>query len=225
MRNKIYNTNPFIFHAQGRAEFCPLWEKVRIKCGLIKKIPDELQIVTFNNGRSFDKKKPGSLEESVQNQCVVMGSEIKDWKNFFKIQLTVDFLSQSTAKYVISADSSDVVVFSLEGIVDEFEKKKCGLLYNAEVNCWPVDSFTGDFERSKFKAPFCHLNAGAWIGRRDFALDFYRACLNSIDYSTNSEQSYIKKIYKQWYPNILIDDSCEIFQTLNRVSEIELEVL
>jgi hypothetical protein len=225
MRNKIYNTHPFIFHAQGRSQFCPLWEIVRKKCGQIKQIPNGLEIVTFNNGNGFENKKPGSLEESVQNQCIVMGRDIKDWKNFYKIQLAVDFLATSNAKYVISADSSDVVVFYLDGIIDEFEKKKCGILYNAEVNCWPIDSVIGDFEKSKFKAPFCHLNAGAWIGHRAFALEFYRACLKSIDLSTNSEQSYIKKIYKEWYPNILIDDHCEIFQTLNRVSEFELEVL
>lgn len=224
MKNTIYGTNPIIFHAQGKPQFCPLWLAVKSMCGSKKIIDKDIQIVTFNNGNNFIGKSNGNLEWSVQNQCTVMGSDIKEWKNIFKIALTVQFLENSEAKYVISADSSDVVIYSLDGIIEEFEKKQCSLLYNAEVKCWPADAVMESFEQSTFAKPFCHLNAGAWIGERNAALQFYKECFDSMDFQTNSEQSYVKRLYKKWYPKISIDDTCCIFQTLNGVTETQLEV-
>lgn len=224
MKNLIYKTNPIIFHAQGKQQYCPLWERTNYLCeknNKNKKIPNNLQIITFNNGKSFNGKKAGCLERSIKNQCFVLGKNILNWRNCLKIPLLVEFLEKNnTIEYIMGLDSSDVAVYSLEGILEKFLTKKCELLFNAEIICWPKS----DFEEGWFIKPFCYLNAGAWIGKKDSVLNFYRECLSLITPKTRSEQECVKKIYKKWYPKILIDDTCSIFQTLNRIDENILEI-
>lgn len=224
--NLLYNTNPIIFHAQGKPEFCPLWDDVRFFCERTKKkIPQELQIVTFNNGNSFHRKSTGSLEKSIQGQCSVLGKTINEWKNSIKIELLVNFLESTESKkskYILSLDSSDVSIHSIENILCVFASKKCRLLYNAEIKRWPSHCFC--VEEELFLKPFCHLNAGAFIGERNFILEFYRECLSLVKPETKSEQECVKKIYMKRYPDIIIDDRCEIFQTLNGVDEKMLKL-
>jgi hypothetical protein len=223
IKNLIHNTNPIIFHAQGKIKFCPLWEKIKDSCFSPKKIPNELAIVTFNNGNSFGGKENGCFEKSIENQCVAMGKEIANWKNSLKIQLTIEFLEKTKSDYILSADSSDVVVYSFNNIIESFENKKCQMLYNAELYCYPNRN-NSEIEKSKFEKPFYHLNAGVWIGKREFALDFYKELLIAVNEETISDQGCIREIYLRYYPKILIDDKCSIFQTLNGVNEKILSV-
>jgi hypothetical protein len=223
VKNKLYETRPIIFHAQGKPEFSPFWENIKHRCQSIKIAPENLDIVTFNNGKSFFNKDNGCFENSIQNQCIVMGKNILNWKNFLKIQLTIKFLENSKKEFILSADSSDVVVYSFEKIIDIFLSKKCDLLYNAEINCWPTNDFS-NLEKYRFLHPFCHLNAGVWIGKRKKAIEFYKQCESLIIENCFSEQFYVKKNYINCYPYILIDDKCEIFQTLNRVNEDYLDI-
>jgi hypothetical protein len=223
IKNLIYNTNPIIFHAQGKLKFCPLWTNIKDVCSSLKKIPSELAIVTFNNGNTVGGKEIGCFEQSIQNQCTIMGKEIINWRNALKIQLTVEFLENTKVDYILSADSSDVVVYSFDNIIESFENKKCQMLYNAEMHCYPNKN-NSEIEKSKFKKPFCHLNSGVWIGKREFALEFYKELQLIINEKTISDQGCIREIYLKWYPKILIDDNCSIFQTLNAVNEKMLSV-
>lgn len=220
IRNLIYDTNPIIFHAQGKIQYCPLWENIKACCFEYKAVPYDVQIVTFNNNQSFPGKESGCLERSVCNQCHVMGNNVLKWRNCLKIPLTIKFLELAKSKYVLSADSSDVVVYSFNNIVDLFLSRNCDILFNAEVNCWPKDNRA---EEGKFLKPFCYLNAGVWIGYREAALEFFRECLSDFKSAeSDSEQFYIKRNYLDY--NVIIDDRCEIFQTLNRVNANQLEI-
>jgi len=223
IKNLIHNTKPIIFHAQGKLRFCPLWTKIKDVCSSSKKIPDGLSIVTFNNGNSFGGKEIGCFEKSIENQCIVMGKEITNWINSLKIQLTVEFLENAKSDYILSADSSDVVVYSFDDIIESFENKKCQILYNAEMQCYPNRN-NSEIEKSKFEKPFCHLNSGLWIGKRKFALEFYKELSLAVNEKTISDQGCIREIYLKFYPEILIDDKCSIFQTLNGVNEKILSV-
>ena len=217
IRNIIHNTQPNIFHAQGKPFYCPLWNRIKSISGGEKVIPSNLDIITFNNGDSHPNKSPGSFEWSIQNKCHVLGSDIVDWVNVLKIGLTIKFLESSNKEYVLACDSCDVVVYSFENIIDKFLDKKCDMLYNAEFKPYPHDleHESSIFERSVFKPPFQHLNSGVWIGKREFALQFYRELSKHIDNTCD------QKIIREWYfkyPSILIDDTCDIFQTLNSVT-------
>lgn len=216
--NTIYNTNPIIFHANGDPKKSVLWTEIKNLCTNEVVVPGNLQIVTFNNGSAHGCKNIGSLEKSIQNQCTVMGSNIIQWKNIYKLSLVVDFLQYCKTEYVLSLDSSDIVIFSLQDIINKFLEKKCDILFNAEMNCWPKEY---DNEKGWFREPFCYLNAGCCIGKRESLLKFYQECLFLKDINgtyPNSEQKIVKINFYKWYPKILIDDDCTIFQTLNRVT-------
>jgi hypothetical protein len=221
--NKLHGTSPLIYHAQGRPKFCPLWPTIEQKCNTLKEIPNEFDVITFNNGNSYNSKLAGTFEKSIQHKCHVLGRDIVKWKNVLKIELLIKFLENSEKELVLVADSSDVAIYSFDGMIERFSSKDCDLLFNAEVNCWPVPDQQA-IEKSRFLQPFCHLNAGAFIGKRIEALNFYRYCSSLVDDSTSSEQYFIKKAYVDWYPSILIDDSCLLFQTLNGVNRNHFDV-
>jgi hypothetical protein len=219
--NLIYNTNPTIFHAHGIPQKSPLWQRIKDLCNNDVFIPHNLQIVTFNNGSSHCNKDVGSLENSIQNRCTVMGADIKKWNNIHKISLIIDYLKSNQTDYVLSMDSSDVVVFCLGEIIEKFLLKNCDILFNAEINCWPKDYSD---EKKWFREPFCYLNAGACIGKKESMLKFYSECLSFVKVEDYSEQKIVKQNFYKWYPKILIDDNCSIFQTLNGTTEDILHI-
>jgi hypothetical protein len=218
IKNLIHNTNPIIFHAQGKPFFCPLWDKIKNMSNTHKSIPEKLKIITFNNGHSYLNKPAGSLEWSVQNQCEVLGKDITIWKNILKIDLTIKFLENTNAEYILATDSCDVVVYSLDRIIEKFLSKNCDMLFNAEFNPYPNNNFA-NVEKSFFKPPFQHLNAGAWIGKREFVLNFFRELSKEVSDNIISDQGVIRNNYLKYYPQILLDDTCSIFQTLNSVDQ------
>jgi hypothetical protein len=214
--NLICKTNPTIFHANGIPQKSPLWEKIKNLCNNNIIVPNNLHIVTFNNGSSSHNKDVGSLENSIKNKCTVMGSDIKEWNNVKKISLIIDFLKLNKTEYILSCDSSDVVIFSLDKIIEKFLNKSCEILFNAEKNVWPRGY---NNEKEWFREPFCYLNAGVCIGKRESMLQFYEQCLSLIMPNDQSEQKIVKQTFYKWYPKILIDDDCSVFQTLNGITE------
>lgn len=220
--NRLYQTKPTIFHAQGKPEYSTLWSKIQLIANNIQTtIPDNLSVVTFNNGQSFMNKVPGCFEKSVQHQCAVLGQGIKEWQNKLKLRLVVEFLQSCNKPYVLAADSSDVVATTLDGIVDKFVDKDCDILFNAEKIGWPKNT---TWEPQHFKEPFCYLNAGVWVGNRDAAIEFFQECLLDAPPEETSEQACIKPIFRKWLPRVKIDDTCSLFQTLNRVDSTVLQI-
>ena len=217
IRNIIHNTNPNIFHAQGKPFYCPLWNRIKTLSNTEKVIPNNLDIITYNNGFAHPNKLPGSFEESIQNKCSVLGTDISNWENVIKIKLTIQFLESSTKDYILACDSCDVVVYSFENLIDKFISKNCDMLYNGEFKPYPynLNHFSYMYEKSHFKPPFQHLNTGVWMGKREFALQFYRELSKYIEGNT-CDQKITREIYPN-YPTILVDDTCTIFQTLNSV--------
>jgi hypothetical protein len=106
-------------------------------------------------------------------------------------------------------------------IIEKFLLKNCDILFNAEINCWPKDYSD---EKKWFREPFCYLNAGACIGKKESMLKFYSECLSFVKVEDYSEQKIVKQNFYKWYPKILIDDNCSIFQTLNGTTEDILHI-
>ncbi len=218
--NKLYGTKPIFVHAPGNPARNPLWSPIRsaltgTKCPR----PSGVRFMTWNNGTPNDSLKVfgkvlGEFEWSMGlfgQEVSVVGAGVPDWKNRMKLGI----------------DSSDALIVADPGdLVKRFEATNCDLLFNAEINPWPPTvPKTLDFERATNRQPFAHLNAGMWIGRTKFCLEFFRETLTvpPPEELPWSEQTCIKSVYPNFHPRIRIDDGCEIFQTLLLVNDSLVE--
>ena len=233
--NNLYRTSPKFVHASGRPEFLPLWETIKaIRPIFHSSCPSNLTIVTYNNGPTgYNGKTNGLFEQSLERagiqNFVVLGNGIKKWMNKLKIQLLQSFLPQITTKYVLSSDSSDVLlVRPLNGITEDFDKFNCQMLFNAEKNIWPTDlpADIVKFERDRTASIFPFLNAGLWIARTEFLLQHLHE-LNDYKFETKhtmSEQIYYKYFYLNYSADIRVDCECKLFQNINRVEKDIIQI-
>lgn len=185
-----------------------------------------LTAVTFNNGREgHNSKHPGVFESSVED-VVVLGSGILEWKNAMKINLLWEFLASVSTEHVLVSDSSDVVLIGdANKLIPWLESSGRSAIFNAEKKQWPTNLPTniGEFELSISQTSYPHLNAGLWLAKTEFAKELVGFCRRMIGIS-GSEQYYYKHAYPTFFPAMVIDDSCEMFQNLNRVGDDELSV-
>lgn len=234
IKNKTYGTYPYFIHAAGKLDYCPLWQKI-INLELINdNNNDNVKIITWHslNARTWlGNKKLGTFENSIKKfglQSIALGSNIIEWKNIYKINLTIEFLENTDAQLIIGGDSSDVLmVKNLGNIINEFESYDCDLLFNAEKLFWPSSlQYLKKFEESVSHTPFCYLNGGLWIGKRKTTLNFFKkaAEISQKIENNTSEQFCLKLIYKDFYPSVKVDYLCKIFQNINRVNNLELEI-
>lgn len=232
--NNLYHTFPSLLHSPGRIKYSPWWNVLsKLKTSAVTK-PKNLSIVTCNSGvaarfLTTNGYELGTFENSLNDlPHYVLGSGCKDWSNVKKIDLLIDFLYSIDTKYTLYADSSDAILLGDPAfILDNFKKMHCKMLFNAEKNFWPPEmEAIKKFEESKSKPPFQYLNAGVWIGETDFCREvFSTAKLQPAGSRPNSEQVRIKPLYPIFYPLIKIDDTCQVFQNLNRGgSEISLHI-
>lgn len=233
--NTLYQTRPILVHAQGDEKFCPLWGDLsKLSANKITSTAD-LSIITCNSSVVNDKiyhyktKKLGCFEESCVKLGVsveVLGRGIANWTNRMKLPLILDYLRAGKSKYVMCCDSSDVVIFrNPDRAVD---KLRCKMLFNAEILHWPHDHSSFDFETRVGIPPFRYLNAGVWVGERDFCITFFERCVQEaarIKTNPYSEQVCVKEVYPLLYPDVQIDSTCSIFQTLNRVDRTMIKVV
>ena len=80
-------------------------------------------------------------------------------------------------------------------------------------------------------SPFKHLCSGAWIGERDYMVDFYGECMSKIPEGRFEEslfggdQGFITLVAGRRYPDVILDSKCEIFLQLAFTSEKEVELV
>jgi hypothetical protein len=230
--NTYYQTQPLIFHAQGKSEFCPMWAFVLKYWENSPKISygddSRLDIITWNSGEFNNincKKNLGTFERSCSvygvNPIVLGQSYGKSWHNRLKILTTISFLAQSKKPYVMGCDSSDVLlVGNPREILDRFLQEDCEAMFNAELLRWPDKPNLEEFEKSVGIAPFYYFNSGVWIGQRKFCLKFYREAdifSRKTKHNPFSEQVCTKQAYHLLYPLVKVDHTCKLFQTLNRI--------
>jgi hypothetical protein len=227
--NVVTNTRPYFVHACGKLEFCPTYPSILDYCKPTPSRPDpRITIITFRNraGIGHCGKDLETFERNLRDwgiPCIVLGLGLEDWKNRLKLSLLSEFLPQVKTRYILVADSSDVaMVRPLDGLVEEFESLGVGAVFNGERNLWPPD-LAEDLrhfeERIAGIREFPRLNAGLWMATTDFA----RAILykwQEVPLFTameGSEQIYYKTIYPLFYPSLIVDHGCRLFQNLNRV--------
>lgn len=168
----------------------------------------------------------------------------KDWSNRYTLINCLKYLKQSKKKYILKVDSSDVIFLRHPNIIfDKFKKMKCKILFNAESELTMISlrkdkefiyNNIKDFFKNKFLENSynnnCYLNAGIWIGERDYLIDTLTDIVkiyNNYDFNIFnkdmhfSEQTvvlYYLYYLNNKYPNITIDNKCLIFQCLYKTN-------
>ena len=160
-----------------------------------------------------------------------------------KLELNIRALKTIQTEYVIGADSSDaVLVKPLANIIDAFLTFQSQLVFNAENDLWPQNpnTITDVWRKEQVAAstygPFRFLNSGLWMGRREFCIEFFRACMNADilslvnthqlkAYSLDSDQTRAHYSFGKFPGQVKMDCECKLFQNLAFVTDSILEMV
>jgi len=209
------NTYPLIVHAPGwtvsqssteayrHNKLNPLWTSIvnAWRKDKINKISHQqfkdLTIITINNSA-----KKGILEKSLDRlgvPYIVLGKDVNDWKNIYKIQLFHKAINSINTTYVMGLDAYDVLVLrDPKEAVEKFKNMDCDMLFNGEVTFYPSCNSLGqvkksfiteewkEFQKNIAKSPWAYLNAGMWIAKTEFYRKFIKECF------TRNAESLVK---------------------------------
>jgi hypothetical protein len=226
IKNNITNTDPLIVHAQGHVHYGEKWKKITKDIPLIKKetISPKITIVSF-----FALDERMVLKEQLVLSDIKhinsVDSNLRVWKNPMKIKAIAE-LSEIDTEYILCLDGIDILLSDdLSDILNRFETFNCDILYNASKINYPHVCKTIENSNTSFK----FLNAGAFLGKTNSIIEFYRYLLENEMYKdydkfNKSEQIRVRNGRDSYYKKetIKVDTSCLIFQTLNQ-SEFELD--
>ena len=130
-----------------------------------------------------------------------------------------------------------------EETLEHFKSKNIDILYNAEKSSWPDVGFGTSlpeehplmFRLGKCKeiedkvyskllgSEYQHLNTGCWIAKTEVMIKFYEDVSSLIEKYKHEidgedyfggEQGFVRALAPEYYPKLLIDYDCTIFQTL-----------
>lgn len=235
MINKKTGTSAPIIHSPGMSNSD--YEKTNSCWGVFRKMskravsksPCKTEIVVCNN-----MKEPivEACLNSIGIKFLPLGKKEKIWNNILKIQLVLEHISKCEAEQILYIDSRDVVVVGdiaqCDGIL---EKYSCRMLFGAETNFYPKCPSleqTEVFERQMSTNDYFALNAGCWIGDKEFLKTVMREALD-IDLTghlsenrgaiekyriTESDQFRWHLMYERHQPEIKVDHRCELFQNI-----------
>jgi len=239
VKNNLSGTYPVIVH--GPNAKAPIWKQL-LRCykRIIQKVEvdDRLTILTWNN------LAKGVLEESLDLAGVphvVKGRDRVVWNNLMKFRFNLEVIDQVKTEYVMGLDSHDVLFLGKpKDVVDRFSTMDCSMLFNAETRFYPdlrVDYYQKNkvFQQSISQSKFCYLNAGAWIGRREFCREFWQSCREvkfweMVDCSDppklySCDQSVIHGVFNKYHPKVTLDYHCNIFLNVSFVSDDDVSIL
>jgi hypothetical protein len=228
IRNLLTGSTPGILHRNGNPpEWQDRWQT--IVAAFFEEVQEpcaptpELTIITWNN-----RPTKSLLEQCLDRwrvPCLTLGNDLPEWRNDAKPYLLATALDRVSSEHVLGLDSDDVLVVSgLPRILADFRACACDILFSAERTSTPdVPSLT-DFERSIAESPFCHLNAGAWMGKTEICRRFFRDCLREdkgdiiAAFPTRrffkSDQGMTRKTFRRYHPAARLDYHCRVFQSL-----------
>jgi hypothetical protein len=220
-RNLIYNTTPIVLHSPG---YSPVWDSItKIFFSTPRRNLPALKDVTLLTWNSHPTAS--LLEKSAEHlgiKVIVLGRGIKAWNNTLKIPLTVSAIEKITTPFVMGVDAFDAIITeSPDQAISKFLEMDCNILFNSTDGPFPPIKELFDFEISVAPPVNCrHLNAGAWLGKRDACLSFFsylpkfEKAIAAIDGGRHLiyEQGYVRMGYKKFHPDVAIDYRSEIFQ-------------
>lgn len=190
IRNTFKNTFPYVLHSPTDSEvLCKYMNFLRSSSKKYTK-PSNLEIITFNS----------STQSCLLEDCLNLLSleytvlRANNWNNTLKIPLTINFLENCEADYILSIDGYDaIVVKDLVDIVDQFKLQSKKMIFNATCYKWPSVPQQFKCDSIHNDNPFVYLNAGVWIGEKKYCLKLFKEALRQkSDLYPNSEQILIK---------------------------------
>jgi hypothetical protein len=235
VRNRLFNTQPAIIHAQGSLSHIRHWQP--IKEAFFAQTPQRgaapagLRVFTWNNGHGA----MGMFERSLAHQslsCSVLGAGIEPWINaLHKPALSAAFLKGVSEEYVLGVDSRDAILIGdlerlLATFVQHFEAE---LVFSADRLNWPnVKEFYRVEKALAADRPgdFHFLNSGAFIGRTSFCRDFFAHAARTPPHPAlpSADQGVFKQLFPMYHPRVQLDYECRLFQNIGLVFDDILEI-
>jgi hypothetical protein len=144
--------------------------------------------------------------------------------NLLKTELQTWDIERLKNTLLLFSDSYDVINVSSESeIIQKYNRiSKKSILFSAEKYCWPDKNLHKYYPTTN--SEYKYLNSGGFIGN---AYDILQL-LNMIINDNDDDQLYFTKIflfdnnYINYIPKIKLDYNCEIFQTLNGTSKVDI---
>lgn len=235
LKNLTFNTKPLVVHAQGPHDNKPYWQPIRDTFFSSPKrdikLPENLTIFTWNNGH----EAMGIFEKSMEHlgiPCMILGAGVENWQNSkHKPLLTYEALKNIKTKYIMGIDSRDAILIDdpnkiLQLFLKNFD---CDLVFSADLMNWPNIAEFKKFEdkcAESFKSDYKYLNSGAFIGKRDFCLDFFKKASETepAKQAPKADQGIFKRIFMDYFPKVQLDYHCQLFQNIGFVFRKTLEV-
>lgn len=237
VKNELSDTFPVVFHSP---DLNRAWDLLRLKFFSVDHapvfLPECMSIITWNNlEKSFLER---SLE-AMNIPYILKGEGIKTWNNLMKFRLTLEAISSSDSEYFMGLDSHDVIfVGEPSEALSRFKSLGCELLFNGEMRFYP-DLPIEYYQKNKAfqdhigkSSIFRYLNSGAWIGKRDFCLAFFKECMDIkvweiFDCSRqekfyNCDQSAVHEMFRKYNPKVKIDYGSEVFCNMAFFKECDI---
>jgi hypothetical protein len=189
-----------------------------------------------------------AAENSLKNsglEYTVLGKNVQNWDNMHKIKLVLDHMDKTRAKNILYMDSADVVVVgNLVPCVGLFENMDCEIVFNAELKFYPSCPSLNNieqFEKAVSPNEYFALNAGCWMGRKNFVRKMLEELL-LIDINehleknrgfiedwriSKSDQFRWHLMHRKYHPKIKLDHGCLIFQNifLHKPGDLALDMI
>ena len=231
VRNLLTGTDPGVLHRNGNP---PEWQErwARIVDDFFAEAPapcapcPELTILTWNS-----RPTKSLLERCLDARGiphVVLGKHVSKWRPQVKPYLNAEALSRIDTEYVMGLDADDVLLVSCPStILEAFKSFDCDIVFSSERNSYPKVPSLYEFEKSIAESEYCHLNSGAWIGRRAACQRFFRETANEDNadilaahpakHVHRDDQGITRKAFRRHYPAARMDYQCRMFQNLYKV--------
>lgn len=209
--NNITNTYPVLVHNNGHVEN-KLYQSINwpVSCSDL----EDCTVLTWNNTNS-----PGDFEKSLIRSHIpfrVLAKNVEKWNNIDKPKYVLK--ENIKSKYIICADSFDVkVTGDLAKCIERLKQTGCRAIYASENNFSPIDLSLCDtikWYRSNF-GPRRFLNGGMMVAETEFAVKLFKRFEELKErIITVYEQRILHEIIVEFYPDMIIDSNCNIFQCL-----------
>jgi hypothetical protein len=232
VRNKITNTYPSIFHLSGCKKWNRLghtmWEKLysenKTENDQMEKLRSDTCLIFPHYGYTDAPMVEKSLLKFGVSNTNIAELYMKggtDLMSFFsnRHKMTKDYIEKNNFKYIIGQDAGDIFFLNHPNrVVEIFENEfDCDMLLNGECEVWPdqakfvYDNLEGTDKYDSSKI-FKNLNAGLYITKADFYLEFYETLLKTPMLQDGTDQGQVHQVYLKHSPRIQVDSECKIFQ-------------
>lgn len=231
-KNYKHNTYPYILHFNGSSR------RYKKELNFLRSekfyfsgnVPENCEIISYASGNMNLENTLLYLSGKMNNIPIkFLGRDFfpEKWNNYMKIKGYYDYLKTTKKEYILGLDVSDTYIARPpKEIFEKFIKSKEKVIFNAEGNLFCKVYIKGrrlgrnhlrSYFKESFKPPFCYLNSGVFIGKREYLISLFKEWYELFQeegLSTKCDQSLL--IYgfcnNKFKTTMSMDDKCEYFQ-------------